>query len=95
MHNYELIIILRNKEIDSLKEKVKDILNKYKVNITSDEPWGLRKLAYSIDRETNAYYFYYNIEASPDTIKKMKNDFNLNSDVLRYLFIRIESKKTA
>jgi len=95
MHNYELIIILRNKEIDSLKEKVKEILTKYKVNITSDEPWGLRKLAYSIDRETNAYYFYYNIEASPDTIKKMKNDFNLNSDILRYLFIRIESKKTA
>lgn len=95
MNNYEFIIILRNKEIDSLKEKVKEILSKNKVNITLDEPWGLRKLAYSIDRETNAYYFYYNLEASPDTIRKMKNEFNLNSDILRYLFIKVESKKSA
>ncbi len=95
MVNYELVMILRNKDIDPLKEKVKDIFSKNKVNIILDEPWGLRKLAYHIDRETNAYYFYYNIEAGPETIKKMKNDFNLQADILRYLFIKINAKKTA
>ena len=58
MNNYELTVILRNKDLDTLKDKVKSILEKNKVNITLDEPKGNKRLAYQIDGEKEAYYLY-------------------------------------
>jgi small subunit ribosomal protein S6 len=95
MKNYELTVILRNKDVDSLRQKVLDILSKQKVTISNEDSWGNRKLAYEIQSEKEGFYILFNLEASPDSISKIISDFKLNPDILRYLFVLPKRKKTA
>ncbi len=95
MNNYELTIILRVSDaLESLKAAVMDILQKYGVVIQSEDEWGMRKLAYLIDKESEAYYKFLNISLSPDSVQKIIKDFRLNTNILRYLFVKkIEKPK--
>ncbi|HOQ12027.1 MAG: 30S ribosomal protein S6 [Spirochaetes bacterium ADurb.Bin218] len=95
MKNYELTVIVRNRDVENRKQEVKDILAKHGVIITKEDHWGQRKLAYEIDREKEAYYMYMQIQAQPDAIDKIKKDFGINFNILRYLFVLLEDKKTA
>ena len=92
MNNYELIVIVRNRDVESHKDKVKEILVKNGVNITKEDHWGIRKLAYEIDREREAYYMYMLLEANPAVIDKIRKEFGLNADILRDLFIVLDKK---
>ncbi|HOP64856.1 MAG TPA: 30S ribosomal protein S6 [Spirochaetota bacterium] len=95
MKNYELTVIVRNRDVESLKEKVKEILVKNGVNITKEDHWGLKKLAYEIDREREAYYMFMLIEAEPASIDKIRKEFGLNADILRDLFVVLSKKQSA
>ena len=95
MKNYELTVIVRNRDVESLKEKVKEILVKNGVNITKEDHWELRKLAYEIDREREAYYMFMLIEAEPASIDKIRKEFGLNADILRDLFVVLSNKQSA
>lgn len=94
MNNYELTVIVRNRDVETHKDKVKEILQKNGVTITKEDHWGIRKLAYEIDREREGFYMYMLIDSAPATLDKIKHEFGLNADILRYLFVKLE-KKTA
>ena len=95
MNSYELTIILRNKELDAVKGKAREILQKFGVKIIKEDPWGVRRLAYQINGEKEGYYDFMIVEAAPESITKIINDFRLNSDILRYLFVNIKQEKSA
>ncbi len=94
--SYELTLILRiTDKVESLKDTIKKLLQKYGVSVISEDSWDVRKLSYPIDGENEGYYLFMSIESPPDAIKKIIADFRLNSDILRYLFIQVSKKKTA
>jgi len=90
MNKYELIVILRpTDKLESLKTKVRDILKKYQVVIESDEPWGIRSLAYTIDKANDGYYEYFVAQINPTSVKDIITEFRLQPDILRYLFVKL------
>ncbi len=94
--SYELTLILRiTDNVESLKDTIKKLLQKYGVSVISEDSWDVKKLAYHIDGENEGYYLFMSIESPTDAIKKIISDFRLNSDILRYLFIKTPNKKTA
>jgi len=95
MITYELTVILRNKETESLIERVKDILIKHGTTVLSDNSLGVKRLAYQIDRENEGYYLFMNVEIPTDSVKKIISEFRLNSNILRYLFVKIKKAATA
>lgn len=95
MNSYEFTAILRNKETESLVDKVKALLQKYEVTITSEEPWGIRKLAYEIKGAREGYYFFAAIDAKPEAIETLTKELKLVQDVLRIMFVRVEAKQSA
>ena len=95
MVTYELTVILRNKETESLIEKVKEILTKHGTSILSDNSLGIKKLAYQIDGETQGYYLFMSVEIPPESVKKIISEFRLDSNILRYLFVKIKKAATA
>jgi small subunit ribosomal protein S6 len=90
MGKYELPVVLKTSDTEASKDTLKNILQKHGVTIESEEAWGTRKLAYEIDTEQEGFYLILTIEAAPDAIKKIINDFRLNTDILRYFFIKIK-----
>lgn len=95
MKNYELTVIVRNRDTESLKEKVKEILQKHGAIITKEDHWGIKRLAYEISKEREGYYMFMLVDVTPDAVDKIQKEFGLNADILRYLFVRPEDKKTA
>lgn len=86
--NYELTTILRVTDgVETLKDNVKNILQKHGVSIISEDAWDVKRLAYEIDGESDGYYLFLNIDSQPDSVKKIVSEFRLNSDILRYFFI--------
>lgn len=97
MNKYELIVILRpSDKLETLKEKVREILKKNQVVIESDEPWGIRSLAYTIDRANDGYYEYFIAQINPASVSNIISEFRLQPDILRYLFVKLPKlSKTA
>lgn len=96
MNTYELTVILRAKEnVESLKARTIEILTKHGAAVKSDDSWGVRKLSYMIDREKEGYYQFLIIESPAEAVTKVIADFRLISDILRFLFVKIDSVKTA
>lgn len=95
MNNYELTVIVRNRETESLKEKVKEILQKHGAIITKEDHWGIKKLAYEISKEREGYYMFMLVDAAPEEVDRIQKEFGLNADILRYLFVRPSDVKTA
>ena len=95
MNSYELTVILRNKDLDALKGKLSNILAKHSISIVKDEPWGMRKLSYMVDGENEGYYSFMIVESPPDSVRKVISEFRLNSDILRYLFVKMDMRKAS
>jgi len=95
MNKYELTVIVVNREVESQKEAVKGILQKNGVTIATEDHWGQKRLAYEIAGETEAYYMFMNIEAPADSIDKIKKEFGLDANILRYLFVKQSEKASA
>ena len=77
----------RNETIDVIKKILKDA----KAKITTEDIWGDKKLAYTINRSDRAYYILYTIDADPETLKSMTKELNLEKDVWRHMFVRQEA----
>ena len=95
MNHYELTVIVRNRETESHKEKVKEILQKHGAVITKEDHWGIKKLAYEISKDREGYYMFMLVDADTQEVDKIQKEFGLNADILRYLFVRPADVKTA
>jgi small subunit ribosomal protein S6 len=51
---------------------------------------GARDLAYEINKVRRGHYVLFNIKADPVKIASLDKTFKLNSDLIRYLFVRVE-----
>jgi ribosomal protein S6 len=95
MRFYELVLIVRH---DSDPEKVLSNLfgdiwhaPSNDCSILKKEPWGLRKFAYLIDGEKRGNYFLLGLRASGQYVRNMSKKLSSSSDLLRSVFIKVDS----
>ena len=95
MQKYELMILVwadQNNE-KSAKEAiawVKQYLDSKWAKIFYDEYWGIRPLAYTIDKNKEGYYNVYNFEANWEIITELENFLNIDKNIIRSLVSKIE-----
>jgi small subunit ribosomal protein S6 len=95
MRQYETLFILR----PSLEEeKRNEVIEKFKGIIETDgeiekvEEWGIKKLAYEIEKIREGYYILVNFKANPELPKELERNFKISDDVLRYIVVNLEEK---
>lgn len=96
--DYELVVLLHpDLEIDLEKPltKVRKIIADNQGEITKEENWGKRKLAYRIGKEDFAMYVYMEVALPGETVKKLQSTFNITDEVLRYLLTAVDPKAIA
>src|ERR1700688_2280758 len=54
------------------------------------ENWGLRNLAYRMNKNRKGHYVLFNIEAPAPAVAELERTMRINEDVLRYLTIRVD-----
>lgn len=96
--DYELVVLLHpDLEIDIEKPlaKLRKIIADNKGEITKEDNWGKRKLAYRIKNEDFAVYIYMDVTLPGETVKKLQSTLNITDEVLRYLLTAVDPKALA
>ena len=95
MDLYESVIIGRQDLTPNQFEELIDgfikIIESFKGVIKKRENWGLRNLAYKINKNRKGHYVLLNIDSSSDAIIEYERLMRLNEDIIRFLTIRISS----
>jgi len=71
-------------------DKFKTILTEEKAEIINEENWGLKKLAYAIQKKSTGFYQLLEFNANPETIEKLETNFRRDEKVLRFMTIKNE-----
>ena len=94
MNNYETVFILTPVLSDAqMKEAVdsfKAVLKEANAEIVNEEIWGLKKLAYPIQKKSTGFYNLIQFDATPDTVAKLETAYRRDEKVLRFLTFRLD-----
>jgi small subunit ribosomal protein S6 len=92
MNNYETVFILTpvlsDVQMKETVEKFKNLLTDQGAEIVNEEDWGLRKLAYNIDKKTTGFYTFLEFKADPSVIDKLEVNFRRDERVVRFLTVK-------
>lgn len=92
MNNYETVFILTpvlsDAQMKEAVEKFKNLLTEQGAEIVNEENWGLRKLAYPIDKKTTGFYTLLEYNAEAPVIERLELNFRRDERVIRYLTVR-------
>lgn len=93
MKKYESVILI-NKNIT--EEERKEIINRFKNFINKDgkvnkvEEIGLRKLAYEVQKQKEAYYVIYNFETSEENIAELERLYRITDEIIKFIVVRVD-----
>ncbi len=94
MNHYETVFILTpvlsDVQMKEAVEKFKTILTEQGATIVNEENWGLRKLAYPIEKKTTGFYNLLEFDADPSVIAKLEVQFRRDERVIRFLTFRMD-----
>ena len=95
MNKYELAVVVSAKIEDDARtaviEKVKRTIEKHGGQITNIDEWGKKKLAYEIQKTTEAFYYVVNFEAAADCPAQVESHVRLMESVIRFLCVKKEA----
>ena len=90
---YESVIIgrqdLTSGQFDTLIDRFISVITSFKGEIKKKENWGLRNLAYKINKNRKGHYILLNIDASSEAIFEYERLLRLDEDIIRFLTIKI------
>jgi small subunit ribosomal protein S6 len=96
---YECVFIARN---DVTQQQVETVADGIAADIEADggsvqkrEYWGLRSLAYRVNKNRKGHYMLLGLDAKPAFITEMERLLRLNEDVLRFMTLRVNEIEEA
>ncbi len=91
---YEHIFLARQdlsqSQVDALAAQATEIIEKNDGKVTKTETWGLKTLAYKIERNRKAHFVLLNIDGPGSVVEELERQTRINEDVIRYMTIRVE-----
>jgi len=92
MNNYETVFILTpvlsDAQMKEAVEKIKNVLTSHKAEIVNEENWGLRKLAYPINKKSTGFYQLIEFNANPTIVDVLETQFRRDERIIRFLTFR-------
>ena len=92
MNQYETVFILTpvlsDEQMKEAVAKFSKVLTDNGASIVNTEEWGLRKLAYPIQKKSTGFYTLIEFEGETTLVKKLETAFRRDERVLRFLVFR-------
>lgn len=99
MRNYELVYIIspeiEEEDLESVTDKVGQMLADGGGQMLHLDAWGRRRLAYPIRNFGEGHYMVAQVQLEPETISELKGKLGLTEEVIRYLLVKVDEKKAA
>ena len=94
MNQYETVFILTPVlSDDQMKEtaaKFKKVLTDNGAEILNEEAWGLKKMAYAIQKKSTGFYCLIEFKAEPEVIKTLETAYRRDEKVIRFQTVKLD-----
>jgi small subunit ribosomal protein S6 len=94
MSLYEHVFLARQdvsgQRVDEIVEQYKGVIEAGAGSVSKTEYWGLKSLAFRINKNRKAHYTLMNITAPHTAVAEMERQMGINEDILRFLTVRVE-----
>jgi small subunit ribosomal protein S6 len=92
---YENVFIARQDisgaQAEALADSFVQLIAEQGGEVKKRENWGLRNLAYRMNKNRKGHYVLFNIEAPAAAIFELERTMRINEDVIRYLTLRVDT----
>ena len=99
MNRYETVFILTpvlsDEQAKEAVKKFESLLSDIGGNMLHKEEWGMRKLAYPIQKKSTGFYQLFEFEAEGSVIAKLETEFKRDERVIRFLTVKMEKHHVA
>ena len=91
---YEHVFLARQDlaqaQVDALAENATKIIEDNGGKVVKTETWGLRNLAYRIQKNRKAHYVALDFDAPAPVVAELERQTQINEDVIRYMTIKVD-----
>ena len=95
MNKYELALVVSAKIEDDARtatvEKAKEYITRAGGTVTEVEEWGKKKLAYDVQKMSEAFYYFIQFDGDSTTPNELESRVRIMEPVIRYLCVRQEA----
>ena len=99
MNRYETVFILTpvlsDEQMKETVAKFKKLLTDNGAEILNEEAWGLKKLAYNIEKKTSGFYNLIEFKADPTVINTLEVGYRRDEKVIRYMTVKLDKYAAA
>jgi small subunit ribosomal protein S6 len=99
LKQYETVFImnpvLSQEQVDETVDKFRKILTDGGTEIVHENNWGLRKLAYPIQKKNTGFYYLIEFKGSGELINKLEIEYKRDERVMRFLTIALDKHAIA
>ena len=92
LNKYESIYIIKpdveEAGIKELVEKFNTLIETEGGKVSETQEWGLKRLAYPIQKKEQGYYVLVNFEAKPESIVELERVYKITDSVMKFITIR-------
>lgn len=94
MPRYEHVFLARQdvsaQQVEGLTEQYKAVIEAASGAVTKVEYWGVKSLAFRINKNRKAHYALMNIDAPAPAVAEMERQMRINENILRFMTVRVD-----
>ena len=94
MYQYETVFILTpvlsDEQMKETAAKFKKVLTDKGAEIINEEAWGLKKMAYAIQKKSTGFYCLVEFKAEPEVIKTLETAYRRDEKVIRFQTVKLD-----
>jgi len=99
MNQYETVFILTpvlsEEQMKEAVKKYEDFLTSNGAEMVHRENWGMRKMAYPIQKKSSGFYQVLEYKSEGNLISKLEVDFKRDERILRFLTVKLDKHAIA
>ncbi|MDA8169262.1 MAG: 30S ribosomal protein S6 [Nitrospiraceae bacterium] len=74
-------------------EKIKSVMQEAGAQVIKADEWGVRKLAYELNKHKKGFYVLFLFKAPSSAIKKLEELYKVFDPVMKFMVIKLEGKQ--
>jgi small subunit ribosomal protein S6 len=94
MNKYETVFILTpvlsDEQMKEAVAKFKKVLTDNGAEILNEEAWGLKKMAYAIQKKSTGFYCLVEFKGEPTLVNKLETAYRRDEKVIRYITVKLD-----
>ena len=82
--------VLSDEQMKETVAKFKKLLTDNGAEILNEEAWGLKKMAYAIDKKSTGFYGLLEFKADPTLINTLEIGYRRDERVIRFITVKLD-----